>query len=59
LNDDIRTAVVELGRDILIRVDGIITLNGDVVGWTASRSGMNSRNERLIDDRRGRTRVPR
>jgi hypothetical protein len=36
LYDDVRTAVGKLGRDILVRIYGIVALNGDGICWTAS-----------------------
>lgn len=57
LDDDVRTTVVELGGDILVRIDGILALNGDSVNRTACRSGMNSRNEGCVESREVRTRV--
>jgi hypothetical protein len=59
LDDDVCTAVKKFGRDTLIRVDGVLALNGDSVEWTAGRSGMNGRNERRVENRRSRTRVAR
>ena len=42
---------------MLVRVDGILALNGDSVNRTACRSGMNSRNEGCVENREVRTRV--
>src|SRR5712672_1007266 len=59
LDDNVGTSVVELGRDIFIRIDGILALNGDGISWTTCRSGMNNGSEGHVESRQSRTRVSR